>query len=152
MPRSLFIVEDANYPLPHGWERILQPIGTVVGSRSEWRSFRPEQLTSLPESLLLGNAALRNAEALKLFRWLRENPLPMATLAILPEGDNETLQAAAGSVSDFLFDPVRVEELRHRLARLLTPKSTSLEAVQNTLLGEVGSAKWSGKSRHLPAY
>jgi DNA-binding NtrC family response regulator len=147
VPRSLFIVEDANYPLPHGWERILQPIGTVVGSRSEWRSFRPEQLTSRPESLLLANTALRNAEALKLFRWLRENPLPMATLAILPEGDNETLQAAAGSVSDFLFHPVRVEELRHRLARLLTPKSTSLEAVQNTLLGEAGLSEMVGKEQ-----
>ena len=101
MPRSLFIVEDANYPLPHGWERILQPIGTVVGSRSEWRSFRPEQLTSRPESLLLANAALRNAEALKLFRWLRENPLPMATLAILPKETTKLFRRRQGRSAIF---------------------------------------------------
>lgn len=145
MPRSLFIVEDANYPLPHGWERILQPIGTVIVSRSEWKSFRPELLALRPESLLLANAAARDVEALKLFRWLRLNPLPIATLAILPEGDDETLQAAASAVSDFLFHPVKMEELRHRLARLLTPKSPSLEAVQKTLIGEAGLSEMVGK-------
>jgi response regulator RpfG family c-di-GMP phosphodiesterase len=128
VPRSLFIVEDSNYPLLlHGWERILQLIGTVIVSRSEWKSFRPEQLALRPESLLLANAAARDIEVLKLFRWLRLNPLPIATLAILPEGDDETLQVAASAVSDFLFHPVKMEELRHRLARLLIsfPRSSA---------------------------
>jgi hypothetical protein len=66
VPHSLFILEDPNYPLPHGWERILQPIGSVVGSRSGWKSFSPQQLASRPESLLLANAAPRDVEALKL--------------------------------------------------------------------------------------
>jgi two-component system response regulator GlrR len=145
VPHSLFVLEDASYPLPDGWERILQPIGSVVGSRRAWKSFSPEQLASRPDSLLLANAPPRDVEALKLFRWLRLNPLPIATLAILPEGDDETLQAAASAVSDFLFHPVKMEELRHRLARLLTPKSPSLEAVQKTLIGEAGLSEMVGK-------
>ena len=147
MPDSLFILEDANYPLPQGWERILQSIGLVVGSRSGWKSFRPEQLASRPESILLANAVPRAAEAPKLFRWLRLNPLPIVTLAVLPEGDDETLQAAASAVSDFLFHPVKMEELCHRLARLLAPKSTSLETVQSMLIGEAGLGEMVGKDK-----
>jgi two-component system response regulator GlrR len=123
----------------------LRQADSTVGRHGGWNSFLPEQLGACSENLVLASAVPRCEEALRLFRWLRKNPLPIATLAILPDGDQEILRAAAGAVDDFLFAPVREEELRHRLARLLTPKSPSLEEVQSVLVGEAGLAEMVGR-------
>jgi DNA-binding NtrC family response regulator len=123
----------------------LRQADSIVSRRRAWNSILPEQLGSCPEALLLASAVPGCDEAVRLFQWLRKNPLPISTLAILPDGDREILQAAAGAVDDFLFAPVREEELRHRLARLLTPKSRSLEDVQTLLIGEAGLSEMVGK-------
>ena len=145
MPHKLFIIEDASAPLQGHWERVFRQAESMVGRRGGWSSFFPEQLESCSETLLLASAVPRCEEALRLFRWLRDHPLRIPTLAILPEGDDEMLRAAASAVDDFLLAPVKQEELRHRLARLLTPKSPSLEEVQNVLIGEAGLGEMVGQ-------
>jgi len=141
----LFILEDANSPLHGHWETVLRQADSVVGRRHAWSSFAPEQLDSCSESLLLASAAPRCDHALKLFQWLRKNPISIRTLAILPGGDDEMLRAAAGVVDDFLITPVRHEELRYRLSRLLAPRPPSLEDVQSTLIGEAGLGEMVGE-------
>ena len=123
MPHKLFIIEHASSPLQGDWESAFRQANSTVGRRREWNSFLPEQLGSCSEDLLLANAASGCEEPLRLFRWLRDHPLRIPTLAILPEGNHEMLQAAAAAVDDFLLAPVKHEELRHRLARLLTSKA-----------------------------
>jgi two-component system response regulator GlrR len=145
VPHKLLIVEDASSPLEGDWERILQQSDSMVARRHRWNSFHPEQLGSCPYNVLVASAVPRCEEALRLFEWLRRNPLPIASLAILPDGDREMLQAAVEAVDDFLLAPVREEELRHRLARLLSPPSPSLEQVQNTLIGEAGLGELVGR-------
>jgi hypothetical protein len=81
----LFVIEHASSPFQRDWERIL-PAGCMISRRGEWNSFVPQQLGSCSETLLLASAVPRCQEALRLFRWLRNNPLRIPTLAILPDG------------------------------------------------------------------
>jgi DNA-binding NtrC family response regulator len=70
--------------------------------------------------LLVAVAPPEPAYCLNLLGWLRVNPLPMATLAVLPgEPDRQLLQLTWQTADDFVFSPVRDEELRCRLLCIL---------------------------------
>jgi len=111
--------------------------GWSVSRRTLWESFSPELLRSCSESLLVANAVPRADGAIQFFRWLRENPIPVPTFAIVPEGDWELLQAAAESVDDFVVWPVRSEEFHKRVMRLLGGSSQNLEEIKASLAGEI---------------
>src|SRR5215470_6145644 len=95
--------------------------------RSDWRSLLPEQLSFREEKLLVANAVPRSDEAVRFFCWLRDHPLPVPTLAILPGEDSELLQIAAEGVDDFLLHPLHEGELERRVTRLVGHRPSTTE-------------------------
>jgi DNA-binding NtrC family response regulator len=144
---GLFIIEHPGSSLASDVDELLRFAHVPVGRRDAWTSFQPERLNSCCEDLLLANAVPRTEQALQFFRLLRNHPLHIPTLAILPgeDGNEEQLEAAASSVDDFLLWPVRPEEFRQRLKRLLGPRSSWREDVESLLLSEVGLQRMVGK-------
>ena len=116
----------------------LENVEVAVTRRSGWAAGTPSHLTSCTEKLILMNAVPRTGEALSLFSWLHEHSLNAATFAVLLPDDPEFARIAAGAVDDFLFWPVRGEELRQRILRLLGPRSRAPEEVQRGIARQAG--------------
>ncbi|HEY3629011.1 MAG TPA: sigma-54 dependent transcriptional regulator [Terracidiphilus sp.] len=142
MAGGALIIEHGAFPLPATWE----PGAGLPICRSDWRSLLPEQLPLREERLLVANAVPRSDEAVHFFYWLRDHPLPVPTLAILPGEDSELLQIAAEGVDDFLLHPVHGGELQRRIARLLGRQPRSSEDVRECLIGELSLRQIVGKA------
>jgi DNA-binding NtrC family response regulator len=144
VPPSVFIIEHRNSSLHRDWESTLGCQHMPV-HRQLWDCFAPEQLGSCRGGLVVANAVPGGVEAIQFFRWLRQHPLSLPTFAILPAGDAELLQAGVEAADDFLLWPVRTEELRERVRRLLGPKTRPLEEIQASLAGEMGLQRLVGQ-------
>jgi DNA-binding NtrC family response regulator len=136
------IIEHRSSPLPTTWELL----GGLPICRSDWRSLLPEQLSLREEKLLVANAVPRSDEAVRFFCWLRDHPLPVPTLAILPGEDSELLQIAAEGVDDFLLHPLHEGELERRVIRLLGHQPSRTEDVRANLIGELSLRQMVGKA------
>ena len=67
-------------------------------------------------------------KAASLFRAFLSTPLPAPVLAILPQDSpRDLLELVSKVAADFVFDPVREDELRLRASRLLGPHSTDTD-------------------------
>lgn len=89
-----------------------------------WDSFVPETLRHSPAKLILAYASPSTDKVARFFEWLRQNPVNIPTLAILPEvSDPESLQNIAAVIDDFVFVPLREKELELRIQRILGAQS-----------------------------
>lgn len=87
--------------------------------RHTWNSFQLEELRRSSANLLVAVAPPDPAPCLNLLHWLRTNPVTMSTLAVLPANPSDDCwHITSETVDDFVFYPVRNEELRCRLTRL----------------------------------
>jgi DNA-binding NtrC family response regulator len=107
-----------------------------------WQSFPRESLNCTQLQLIVASVEPQSADtAADFLRWLLRNPVPIPVLAVLPESIYpELLQTVAEVTDDFLFWPVREEELNIRLARILAPRSCT-----EILEAETGLANLVGK-------
>jgi len=135
------IIEHGSSPLPTTWELR----GGLPICRSDW-NFPLEQLSSREERLLVANAVPRSDNAVRFFCWLRDHPLRIPTLAILPGEDSELLQIAAEGVDDFLLHPVHEGELERRVTRLLGREPHKTEDVRASLIGELSLRQMVGEA------
>jgi DNA-binding NtrC family response regulator len=138
MWNDVLVVEDQSADSVAAWSGLLETADLAVRRRSAWSDFEPSQLSGCREKLIIVNAVPRTSEALDFFGWLQTHPLHTATFAILPPEETEFVRVAARAVDDFLFWPVRGEELRHRILRLLGPRSQEMEEIQRALVDQVG--------------
>lgn len=114
--------------------------------RSAWQNFAPETLRHSKVQLIIAWVEHQSDGAVTdFFQRLVKNPVPIPVLAVLPESINpELLQTVAEVTDDFLFSPIREDELGARLSRLLAPCSYSEKACQ-ALQSEMGRANLVGK-------
>jgi len=86
-------------------------------------------------------------EALSLFQWLRQHPLTIPTLAILPNPPNGRLLAAvAQSADDFVVWPAPEQELRERIMRLGRKFGDEAEFVIEKLTRDAAMAELAGSN------
>ena len=113
--------------------------------RASWDSFSPEFLRAMKDSLVIANAVPGGEKVTEFFQWLRKNPVSVPIFAILPADDGGLLRVATETVDDFLLWPIRPEELKTRIARLLGPGSKDLTDIQTTLAAEIGLGQLVGQ-------
>jgi two-component system response regulator GlrR len=113
--------------------------------RASWDSFSPKDLCASKDSLVIANAVSGGGSAAKFFQWLRKNPVSVPIFAILPADDGVLLRAATETVDDFLLWPIRPEELKRRIVRLLGSGARDLNDVQATLAAEIGLGQLVGQ-------
>ncbi|HME35222.1 MAG TPA: sigma-54 dependent transcriptional regulator [Candidatus Sulfotelmatobacter sp.] len=129
------------------------PLGTTpdlggelaVCRRRQWGTFLSHELIVGDENLLVANAVPWSAAAVQFFQWLRQHPIGVPTLAILPGENSDLLQIATEVVDDFLLSPVRGEELQRRVARLVGRPSATVEAASASLIAELSLQQMVGK-------
>lgn len=145
MSRGILIIEPS-YSLSGGSLGFSGPCSDFGVPRSKtWDTFDPAQLCPGSDKLILADAMQDQGKACEFFRWLRDHPLSVPILAVLPPDDCELFRAATETVDDFLVSPVRPEELKRRIARLLGPRLEELSAVQTALLAEIGLQQLVGR-------
>jgi DNA-binding NtrC family response regulator len=104
----------------------------------DWDTFSPDQLPLRDESVLVANAVPRSEQAVRFLRFLREHPIKVPTLAILPAEDGDLLEIAAEAVDDFLLFPVNENEFRLRFSRLLGVPPLPIDQARAALECELG--------------
>jgi DNA-binding NtrC family response regulator len=116
-------------------------------SLSNWTSFSVERLRASDFQLVLAVAAPEPIEALDFFRSLRTGQRRVPTVAVIPhDATEELMHAVLEATDDFVLWPVRVQELRHRLVRLLERPVQALDVSRQRLMGEMGLAQIVGTS------
>jgi DNA-binding NtrC family response regulator len=106
--------------------------------RARWDRVVVQGLARYSADVILAVVVARAAEAVDVFRWLRQRPVAVPTLAVLPQAsDEELLRCVVDAADDFTLWPVSALELRHRIARLLGPERGVAAAVQR-LTDEAG--------------
>jgi DNA-binding NtrC family response regulator len=142
LARCALIIECGSSPL----EAALDLGGELtICCRRHWGTFPSQQLMVGDENLLVANAVPWSDEAVKFFQWLHEHPIGVPTLAILPSENSELLQIATEVVDDFLLFPVRAEEFRRRVVRLIGRDSRTVEVASAALIAELSLQQVVGK-------
>jgi len=107
--------------------------------RERWDSFSVEKLAEYKFELIITNACPEWERSASLFHWLRTHVAHPPMLMILPhEPDERLLRSASETVDDFLLSPVRDEELRFRIARILGDRSDADALIRRKLSREFG--------------
>jgi DNA-binding NtrC family response regulator len=115
--------------------------------RLEWRSIDPARSPDVTADLIVATALEDDAAALQWLRGLRSNPSPVPVFAIIPEAaSEERLSLVAEAATDFATWPVRREEIRQRIFRILGNPPTEAEAVQRKLVEEIGLKQLIGRA------
>jgi DNA-binding NtrC family response regulator len=118
--------------------------GEFCYERETWESFRPETVLGGRAQLIVPHVMPETQNAVAFFRWLRESPIRILTLAILPEWPSPELLAASEVADDLMFWPVRGHELEVRIRRLLQDHSRLSHEIENSLGKEMGLAQLVG--------
>ena len=110
--------------------------------RLDWVQLAPESLLRSSVDLVIVMAVSKAEEALRFFRWLRDQAVTFGTLAVFPaEPDGEILKLALNVVDDFILLPTNQPELRYRVTRILELRRNSKRYVAEELTTEFGMAE-----------
>jgi len=130
------------------FDPVLTPSFTSRCEVVKWDTFLPDKTALNAAELIVAIAVPMPPQAIGLFNWLRDHPIPTPTLAVLPsEVDAETLETVSKLADDFTLWPIHKEELRHRLERLLDDKShiDELESARDRLTDLMGMGQLIGR-------
>ena len=145
MSNRILIVEHPQSPPCCGGDQAVSALEWKNARRTLWDSFSPECLRTMKDSLVIACAVPGDGKVAEFFQWLRSNPVSVPIFAILPADDGALLRVATATVDDFLLWPIRPEELKTRIARLLGPVSENLADLQTTLAAEIGLGQLVGQ-------
>jgi DNA-binding NtrC family response regulator len=114
-------------------------LGGLRWERSPWQDERPLQLGDRRPDLLLLEASPEPERARRLLGWVATLDSTAPAIAMLPDRLEEAvLRAARGALDDFVLWPMRLQELRERLARLLGIGGRPLVSAGARLTAELG--------------
>jgi DNA-binding NtrC family response regulator len=86
-------------------------------------------------------------KASRFIEWLGRQHLPTPTFAVLPTTVSEALlRMTSEAADDFIVSPVRHDELRYRLRRLLGPCPPDIDATRRRLTEEMGLSQLVGNA------
>jgi len=120
MLQRLLLIEDSSAGLQASLCHSLTPQRGFDCHREIWESFNPDKLSPFAAELVVAVMPPQPETSLGFLDWLRAHPLGSPILAVLPpQCDRGLLGSAARTVDDFLFAPVKEEELLCRIARVV---------------------------------
>lgn len=112
-----------------------------------WDDLVPQSLGHAEAHAVVAVAIPQTPKVTSVLHWLRDNPIATPTFAVLPtEVAEPLLRMASETADDFMVAPLRKNELRHRLARMLGPPGQDLESVRLRLAHEMGLSQLIGSA------
>lgn len=143
---SIAVIEDDSFTSGLPFNRLLRPEAGFCCERIRYSS-APERLRSLNAQLLLILPAKDLDRVSTLFQWLRDHPVAAPSIAIVTdEYDRRLLRIVTQVADDFLFFPLRGDELQHRVERILGTRDQESESVRDRLRVELGLSQLIGNS------
>lgn len=144
MAPKILIIEQGPSTLSQGCLRSLGRFG-----HCETRTWESPGL-GLPglkaANLILARPTDEVEKASAFFHWLGGLVDRVPVLAVLPQSvHHEVLVVASEIADDFLFSPLREEELHLRLARMLSPHADARKLLQKSLEDEIGLTQLVGR-------
>jgi len=114
--------------------------------RTTWNHFRVEGLLRCSAQLVLANATAITDSVAFFFNWLRNHPIQTPLVVILPEfPDRDFLRMVSEVADDFVFWPLRDQELHQRIARILEPQSGAHAQTSKLLESEMALSRLAGR-------
>jgi DNA-binding NtrC family response regulator len=96
--------------------------------------------------LVLANATAITDNVAFFFNWLRNHPIQTPLVVILPEfPDHDFLRMVSEVADDFVFWPLRDQELHQRIARILEPQSGTHAQTSKLLESEMALSRLAGR-------
>jgi DNA-binding NtrC family response regulator len=117
----------------------------VCWDRVTWSALRPDALDRFAADLIVPIAVPYAAPAARFFDWLQTHPILTPILAVLP-AETPVIEAATGSLDDFVLWPVRAGEWHERVQRLVGGRGTQETPVHERLAGEIGLSRLIGRA------
>jgi two-component system response regulator GlrR len=152
MPHELCLVEPMGIAPHLSLSRLLRPEDGYRCRRNSWSSFPHAELNRLDSRLLLAVAVPETTEATSFFRSLGNKPWPIPALAIVPsDPSEELLRTVSYAADDFMLWPVREQELRERVKRLIGTSRQEMETAHRVLTRELGLAQLIGSTSAFAA-
>ncbi len=147
MPHQLCVVESTAVASQFSLSRMLRPEDGYRCRCNSWTSFSAAALNRLDSQLLLAVAVPETSEAISFFRSQSKEPGRIPTLAVLPsESSEELFRTAAEAADDFMLWPIREQELRERVKRLIGAPARDMESSHRVLTEELGLAQVIGST------
>ena len=146
LPKVLVITSQpmpSDCALVHGCNGVAQCL---------WQTWDELRCDRLPEGtqLIIAHADPITEVATVYFQTLSATPGP-PVLAVLPQScDQETLELVSGAATDFLFSPLREDELRLRALRLLGTQPAELHALEDKLREDLRKISVATTSNKVP--
>jgi DNA-binding NtrC family response regulator len=137
MQHCVFIIEG-QLPTEFGsLSTMLERDGAFECRRLGWNEVGPEMPGIGGAQLIVLVAPTKDPRVTGVLEWLRSQRIPV--IAVLPERpDRDLLRLVLQIADDFLFPPLREDELRHRVARILDGPRNDLDTVRKRLISEHG--------------
>ena len=141
MARRILVIENT----PGVFEPEWPPAFEI--DRIAWVSITPEELARRGRDLIVPVVSSFSDTVGAFFRLLLKQGVYAPTLAVLPAEDlhSPECQLAVRTVDDFVMLPIRLEEWRPRVARLLAYEGPDLLDVSERLTREIGLAQLVGR-------
>jgi len=118
----------------------------MLCERTTWNHFRVEGLLRCSAQLVLANATAITDSVAFFFNWLRNHPIQTPLVVILPEfPDRDFLRMVSEVADDFVFWPLRDQELHQRIARILEPQSGAHAQTSQLLESEMALSRLAGR-------
>ena len=143
LPRFL-IIEDGTTASERGWQRLIQAYAPC--DMQTWEGLEPYKFSPSQLKLIIAHVAPAAKGVWPFFRALQARTIPIPVVAVLPESvDRELLNLVSQAADDFIFSPLRGEELDLRVGRVLGTSDGRTEGIRNKLVGELGLAQLVGQ-------
>jgi DNA-binding NtrC family response regulator len=142
MSARVLMIEPASISPESSCRSVLNP--DLRYEWQTWEGFRPGMVLGSRAQLIVPHVVAETQNVVSFFRWLRESPIRVLTLAVLPECPSPELLAASEVADDLVFWPVRGQELDVRIRRLLPDRSRLSAEIENDLGKEMGLAQLVG--------
>lgn len=146
MPHRLLLIEQNSVPVEASLRSLLTLDAGFSCEPTDWDSLQIDGLRRSAAHLIVAVPERPTPKVLSVFEWLRAYPISTPTFAVLPNETAEPLlRLAAETADDFIIAPIRADELRHRLGRVLGAPHDDVESVQQRLLEEMGLTRLVGR-------
>lgn len=111
-----------------------------------WDNLGPHSVHRTEAQAVVAVAVPHTPKVTRAFEWLHDHPAGVPTFAVLPgEAGEPLLRMASEAADDFILAPIRADELRQRLGRVLGAPCHDVESVRQRLLEEMGLTQLVGR-------
>ena len=160
MSYQLLVIEDAATATDASVRAALAGSVDFSCRQVGWESLVPTSLGRTEVHAVVAVAVPHTPKVTSTFEWLRQHPITIPALAVLPsDAEEPLLRMAAEAADDFIVSPLRVDELRQRLGRILGAPRPDLASTQQRLLEEMGLTQLVGRDptflraiEHVPRF